>query len=194
MRKPCHTRAASSRRPRGVQEKFRTPWCAQWGLLQRRGCSVASSLLGLHATARTLNMLKVSAMARRCEMRALGTPQSRRSSAVRSHTAPLLAAAFARRPHGVHVGATASLPRRRGVSSAIALHALSVLVSIAFSRRLYGVATATIALPRRSYCVHRRLQGDDTAIPLRCEQSQQNCIKAYLSLPSSLCVQLHRGC
>ena len=42
--KPCHTRAASSRRPRGVQEKFRTPWCAQWGLLQRRGLSVASPL------------------------------------------------------------------------------------------------------------------------------------------------------
>ena len=134
-------------------------------------------------------------------MRAVGTPQSRRSSAVRYHTAPqdaartpMLAAAFARRPHGVHVGATASLPRRRGVSSAIALRALSVIVSIAFSRRLYGVATATIALPRRSYCVHRRLQGDDTAIPLRCEQSQQNVIKASLSLPPSLCVQLHRGC
>ena len=42
--KPCHTRAACSRRLRGVQEKSRTPWCAQWGLLQRRGRSVAALL------------------------------------------------------------------------------------------------------------------------------------------------------
>ena len=34
---------------------------------------------------------------------------------------PMLAAAFARRPHGVHGGDTASLPRRRGVSSALGL-------------------------------------------------------------------------
>ena len=82
----------------------------------------------------------------------------------------------------------------RRVFGACTACALSVIVSIAFSRRLYGVAMATIALPRRSYCVHRRLQGDDTAIPLRCEQSQHNCIKAAWSLPHSLCVQLHHGC
>ena len=73
----------------------------------------------------------------------------------------------------------------RRVFGACTVCALSVIVSIAFSRRLYGVATATIALPRRSYCVHRGLQGDDTAIPLRCEQSQQNCIKAAWSLYKS---------
>ena len=34
---PCHTRVASSRRLHGVQEKLRTPRCAQWDLLERRG-------------------------------------------------------------------------------------------------------------------------------------------------------------
>ena len=41
---PCHTRVASSRRLHGVQEKLRTPRCAQWDLLERRGIAVASPL------------------------------------------------------------------------------------------------------------------------------------------------------
>ena len=55
---PCHTRVASSRRLHGVQEKLRTPRCAQWDLLERRGIAVTSpwhlhwtpwGLLGRHA-------------------------------------------------------------------------------------------------------------------------------------------------
>ena len=40
----CHTRVASSRRLHGVQEKLRTPRCAQWDLLERWGIAVASPL------------------------------------------------------------------------------------------------------------------------------------------------------
>ena len=55
-------------------------------------------------------------------MRSSTAPQERRKRApVDAARTPMLAAAFARRPHGVHGGATASLPRRRGVSSALAL-------------------------------------------------------------------------
>ena len=46
-----------------------------------------------------------------------------------------------------HCVSTAS---SRPVFGACTACALSVIVSIAFSRRLYGVATATIALPRAS--------------------------------------------
>ena len=41
---PCHTRVASSRRLHGVQEKLRTPSCAQWDLLECQGIAVASPL------------------------------------------------------------------------------------------------------------------------------------------------------
>ena len=41
---PCHTRVASSRWLHGVQEKLRTPRCAQWDLLEHRGIAVASPL------------------------------------------------------------------------------------------------------------------------------------------------------
>ena len=67
--------------------------------------------------------------------------------------------------------------------------ALSVIVSIALSQRLQGAATATIALPRRSHYVHRRLQNDETAMQLRWEQTQQNGTKAASSLLRPLCVQ-----
>ena len=49
---------------------------------------------------------------------------------------------------------TASLWRVYGACTAFAL---SVIVSIALSQRRQGAATATIALPRRSHYVHRRL-------------------------------------
>ena len=78
-----------------------------------------------------------------------------------------------------HCVSTASSWRVYGACTAFGL---SVIVSIALSQRLQGAATATIALPRRSHYVHRRL-------PLRCEQTQQNGIKAASSLPSPLCVQ-----
>ena len=78
-----------------------------------------------------------------------------------------------------HCVSTASSWRVYGACTAFAL---SVIVSIALSQRRQGAATATIALPRRSHYVHRRL-------PLRCEQLQQNGIKAASSLPSPLCVQ-----
>ena len=99
-----------------------------------------------------------------CMVRAVGSP-----------TAPWALRGTSRSPWRCHCVSTASSRRVFGACTACAL---SVIVSIEFSRRLHGVATATIALPRRSYCVHRRLQGDATAITLRCEQSQQNCIKA----------------
>ena len=101
---PCHTRAASSRRLHGVQEKLRTPRCAQWDLLERRGIAVASpwhlrwtpwGLLGRHATARTLCMHKVRAVARRSHgdlnerrVNAVGSQRQRSNSAVRSPRAP----------------------------------------------------------------------------------------------------------
>ena len=78
-----------------------------------------------------------------------------------------------------HCVSTASSRRVYGACTAFAL---SVIVSIALSQRRQGAATATIALPRRSHYVHRRL-------PLRCEQLQQNGIKAASSLQPSLCVQ-----
>ena len=78
-----------------------------------------------------------------------------------------------------HCVSTASSWRVYGACTAFAL---SVIVSIALSQRLQGAATATIALPRRSHYVHRRL-------PLRCEQTQPNGIKAASSLPPPLCVQ-----
>ena len=78
-----------------------------------------------------------------------------------------------------HCVSTASSWRVYGACTAFAL---SVIVSIALSQRPQGGATATIVLPRRSHYVHRRL-------PLRCEQTQQNGIKAASSLPPPLCVQ-----
>ena len=63
-----------------------------------------------------------------------------------------------------HCVSTASSWRVYGACTAFAL---SVIVSIALSQRRQGAATATIALPRRSHYVHRRL-------PLRYEQLQQN--------------------
>ena len=78
-----------------------------------------------------------------------------------------------------HCVSTASSWRVYGACTAFAW---SVIVSIALSQRLQGAVTATIALSRRSHYVHRRL-------PLRCEQIQQNCIKAASSLPPPLCVQ-----
>ena len=78
--KACHTRAASSRRLCGVQENAErhgartvvsysagaSRWPRHWTPL---------GLIGLHATAPTLSMLKVRAVARRCDMRrAVGTP------------------------------------------------------------------------------------------------------------------------
>ena len=83
------------------------------------------------------------------------------------------AAALARSPWMCHCVSTASPWRVYGACTAFAF---SVIVSIALSPRLQGGATATIALPRRSHYVHRRL-------PLRCEQTQQNGIKAASSLP-----------
>ena len=41
---PCHTRVAPSMRLHGVQEKLRSPRCAQWDLLERRGIAVAPAL------------------------------------------------------------------------------------------------------------------------------------------------------
>ncbi len=78
-----------------------------------------------------------------------------------------------------HCVSTASSWRVYGACTAFAC---SVIVSIALSQRRQGAATATIALPRRSHYVHRRL-------PLRCEQTQPNGIKAASSLPPPLCVQ-----
>ena len=89
------------------------------------------------------------------------------------------AAALARSPWKCHCVSTASPWRVYGACTAFAL---SVIVSIALSQTLQGGATATIALPRRSHHVHRRL-------PLRCEQTQQNGMKAASSLPPPLCVQ-----
>ena len=102
--KARHTRVASSRRLHGVQEKFRTPRCAQWDLLKRRWIAVASpwhlhwtpwGLLGRHATARTLCMHKVHAVARRSHgdlnerrANAVGSQRQRSNSAVRSPRAP----------------------------------------------------------------------------------------------------------
>ena len=64
--------------------------------------------------------------------------------------------------------------------------------------RFHCVLTETVRSCHGDHCAPAalllRLQGEDTAIPLRCEQSQQNCIKAACSLPPSLCVQLHHGC
>ena len=100
----CHTRVASSRRLHGVQEKLRTPRCAQWDLVERRGIAVASpwhpywtpwGLLGCHATARTLCMHKVRAIAPRSHgdlnerrVNAVGSQRQRSNSAVRSPRAP----------------------------------------------------------------------------------------------------------
>ena len=53
------------------------PWHRHWTSWGR---------LGLHATVCTLNMLNVCAVARRCEMRAVGTPAA--AAAVRSPTVP----------------------------------------------------------------------------------------------------------
>ena len=95
---------ASSRRLHDVQEKLRTPRCAQWDLLERRRIAVASpwhlhwtpwGLLGRHATARTLCMHKVRAVARRTHgdlnerrVNAVGSHRQRSNSAVRSPRAP----------------------------------------------------------------------------------------------------------
>ena len=86
----------SSQRPCSVQENYRTPWCAHWGLLEPEATPwhliwTPCALLGLHATARTLSILKVRAVARRSDMRRAicrPTPQGRGSSAVRTPTAP----------------------------------------------------------------------------------------------------------
>ena len=103
---------ASSWRLHGVQEKLRTPRYAQWDLLERRGIAVASpwhlhwtpwGLLGRHATARTLCMHKVRAVARRSHgdlnerrVNAVGSQRQRSNSAVRSPRAP-----WGRRAHAV---------------------------------------------------------------------------------------------
>ena len=89
------------------------------------------------------------------------------------------AAALARSPWMCRCVSTASSWRVYGACTAFPL---SIIGSIALSQKLQGAATATIALPRRPHCVHRRL-------PLRCEQTQQNGIKAASSLPPPLCVQ-----
>ena len=84
----------------GVQEKLRTPRCAQWDLLERRGIAGTSpghlhwtpwGLLGRHATARTLCMHKVRAVARRSHgdlnerrVNAVGSQRQRSNSALRS--------------------------------------------------------------------------------------------------------------
>ena len=100
---PCHTRVASSWRLHGMQEKLRMLRCTHWDL-ERRGIAVASSwhlhwtpwsLLGRHATARTLCMHKVCTVARsshgdlnECHVNAVGSQRHRSNSAVRSPRAP----------------------------------------------------------------------------------------------------------
>ena len=107
---------ASSRRLHGTQEKLRTPRCAQWDLLERRGIAVASpwhlhwtpwGLLGCHATART----KVRAVARRSHgdlnerrVNAVGSQWQRSNRAVRSPRAP--------RGHRVHAVGTHMIAAR----------------------------------------------------------------------------------
>ena len=90
-----------------------------------------------------------------------------------------------RRSHGVHGCADTSLLRPHGVSTVLVPRLHWVLLFPLRSHRNYEELPRhwTIALPRRSHCVHRRL-------PLRrCEQTQQNGIKAASSLPPPLCVQ-----
>ena len=113
----------SSRRLHGMQEKFRTPRCVQWDLLERRGIAVTSpwhlhwtpwGLLGCHATARTLCMHKMRVVARRSHgdvnerrLNAVGSQRQRSNSAVRSPRAP-----WGRRAHavGTHMIATRTPP------------------------------------------------------------------------------------
>ena len=78
--------------------------------------------------------------------------------------------------HGVHGCAAASLPRHHGVSTVLVPRLHWVLLFPLRSPR------ACKKLPRRSHYVHRRL-------PLRCEQTQPNGIKAASSLPPPVCVQ-----
>ena len=191
-------RVASSRRLHGVQEKLRTPRCAQLDLLERRVIAVTSpwhlhwtpwGLLGRHATARILCMHKVRAVARRChddlnERRgnAVGssrTPRGRRVHAVGTHMiatrTPLLAVAFARRPHGVYGDVTATLPRPHGASTAFAqrLHRISFIPlrphgdHTELSRRSprsHGASTKSFGVCR---AFAGRLHGADTVITVR---------------------------
>ena len=76
-----------------------------------------------------------------------------------------------------HYVSTASSWRVYGACTAFAL---SVIVSIALSQRLHGAATeplrsrgAPAALALRPSAFAVRLQNDETAMPLRCEQTQQ---------------------
>ena len=114
---------ASLQRLHGVQEKLRTPRCVQWDLLERWGITVASpwhlhwtpwGLLGRHATARTLCMHKVCAVARRSQgdlnerrENAVGSQRQCSNSTVRSPRAP-----WGRRAHavGMHIIAARAPP------------------------------------------------------------------------------------
>ena len=98
-----------------------------------------------------------------------------------------------RRSHGVHGCADASLLRPHGVFTVLVQRLHWVLLFPLRSHRNCKELPRhwTIALPRRSNCVHRRL-------PLRrCGQTQQNCIKAASSLPPNCVFKLcrpHHGC
>ena len=106
------------------------------------------------------------------------------------------------RPHGVHGGITASLPRPYGVSTVLARGVIIILLRshrlyysapMALLWRSYGVPTALLW---RSYCVHLRLQGAETALPVRCEQTQHKWYKCSLvnHCPPHLCPRPHHGC
>ena len=99
---------------------LRTPRCAQWDLLERRRIAMASpwhlhwtpwGLLGRHATARTLCMHKVRAVARRSHgdlnerrVNAVGSQRQRSNSAVRYPRAP--------RGRGAHAAGTHMIAAR----------------------------------------------------------------------------------
>ena len=179
----CHTRAASSRRLHGVQEKRRTQRCAQWDLLERRRIAVASpshlhwtpwGLLLRRATARILCMHKVRVVARRshCDLNerrgnAVGTQRQRSNSALRFPWAP--------RGRRVHAAGT---PQERR-SMRLRLRG-DLTDSMEMSPRLYPVL---MARPRRLPCTC--IEYHYSIAPSRRSQSWHGDHCAPMALPRS---------
>ena len=81
-------------------------------------------------------------------------------------------------PWRCHCVSTAFLWRVYGACTALPW---SVVDSMAFSQRIHGAATAIFALLQR-------LQGAETALPVRCEKTQQKLYKySLIIVPSFLC-------
>ena len=101
----------------------------------------------------------------------MGTQRGRRENAVVDGG---VCTETSRSPWRHHCVSTASPRRVHGVCIA---PQWQIVYSMALSQRPHRADTAITAFSRRSYGVLRRLQGADTALPVRCEQKLEKSYK-----------------